>query len=415
MRKKIFSLLLFLLTVCPGNKFLEADGYYEWSDAPFPRSLGTNYPDVSFAAIVINSPVGDKENCETVVKVLYLIKDSLKSHKFGDEIRISKCLKEYEYNYPMYMFADYEKKKLRTPVFFDTKEYIVTPKAIFPLERGGFLKYDHIVPICNLPKHYLRFALAPIHSFYTPYFNPLKNHRVFVDSLYYLIEDYFAAIGKNNREKNDFLKKLAQNRKVVTHNQTNAKYIALGFIRRMEQIEENEESYCRINFAPNFIFRDGKKHYNSKGTEEFSLEANIRANGYRWHFRASGGNPVFDVLAKKKGSCFLATKTYLQDYIFGSYEEGLLVIDSTLSSWDYFYHDGDLVDLTMGYPFDDFISNFLPKELSLEDLTLNRIVDFFQFLYKELSPDQIRKIEAANKKVDKYCREQEQLLNKSIK
>ena len=132
----------------------------------------------------------------------------------------------------------------------------------------------------------------------------------------------------------------------------------------MKDVEKDGASFCEIIIYPTVIFSDSSsKHQNTYIEDNYDI--NI----------IKKGQPRV-IKARKRGPCYSTTKMFQQNYLFGSYQGKYLFLDSLLSPLDFLYDNGKLVDLRMGLAYDDFLSYFIPSELTLDDARA-RICNYF--------------------------------------
>lgn len=395
-----------------------SDVYISWIDNPNalvhpPEQEGDrvknagsleDYPDFNFSAIVVNIPLDSTyKNINT--EILYVIKGK------GIIVREGAQFQSYGWDelddrflfHPVYMMADYKTNKFENKIFRSMDDCILTSEDAYSLDRFGMLmstQFDFVLDLCEgcVEKEkndcLLRSNMALLHAFYSPYFYPSQTKWSYAELLKDKVEKKFLSIGKNELDIRLFYKKLSQNRKPISLTSVDADFVSLGRIGGMNEVKKNGESFCEIMIYPTVIFRDSLSKYQNTYVE----------NNYDASFFSKEAPRIIN--AQKKGMCFPTTSMFQQNYLFGSYQKKSLFLDSILSPWDFFYDNGKLVDLRMGLSYDDFLSYFIPKELTLDD-AYYRASTMGSFVSEEyFTSDQIEQINAGSKKMIEYCEEQ---------
>ena len=263
---------------------------------------------------------------------------------------------------------------------------------IFPEE------FDFVLDVSTMcvkgEKDYFLFGNMPLlHAFYTPYLNPSRTKWPSIELLKEKVKKHFMSIGKNEQDIQLFYKRLSQNRTSISISPVNADFVSLGRIGGMKDVEKDGASFCEIIIYPTVIFSDSSsKHQNTYIEDNYDI--NI----------IKKGQPRV-IKARKRGPCYSTTKMFQQNYLFGSYQGKYLFLDSLLSPLDFLYDNGKLVDLRMGLAYDDFLSYFIPSELTLDDA---------YFIFMDSSKDaytsqQKEQIESSKEKRAKYCQEKKGL------
>lgn len=361
-----------------------------------------NYPNSDFAAIVVNTPL-DSTYTSIDTKILYVIKNKGTTVREGTRFQSNGWKKTYIDGFlfhPVYMIADYKENKFDIDDFYSMDETVLTSTDAFFLDRFGMLipeEFDFVLDMgatcIKEKKDYFLFRNMPLlHAFYTPYLNPSRTKWPSVELLKEKVKKHFMSIGKNEQDIQLFYKKLSQNRTSVGVSPVNTDFVSLGRIGGMKDVEKDGASFCEIIIYPIVIFSDSlSKHQNTYVEDNYDV--NI----------IEKGRPRV-IKARKRGSCFAATKMYQLNYLFGSYQEKSLFLDSLLSPWDFLYDNGKLIDLRMGLAYDDFLSYFIPSELTLDDAYFSRL--FMDCCYTSQQKEQI---ESSKEKRAKYCREKKGL------
>lgn len=361
-----------------------------------------NYPNSDFAAIVVNTPL-DSTYTSIDTKILYVIKNKGTTVREGTRFQSNGWKKTYIDGFlfhPVYMIADYKENKFDIDDFYSMDETVLTSTDAFFLDRFGMLipeEFDFVLDMgatcIKEKKDYFLFRNMPLlHAFYTPYLNPSRTKWPSVELLKEKVKKHFMSIGKNEQDIQLFYKKLSQNRTSISISPVNADFVSLGRIGGMKDVEKDGASFCEIIIYPTVIFSDSSSKHQNTYVE----------NNYDVNIIEKGQPRVIN--ARKRGSCFATTKMYQLNYLFGSYQGKSLLLDSLLSPWDFLYDKGKLVDLRMGLAYDDFLSYFIPSELTLDDAYFSRL--FMDCCYTSQQKEQI---ESSKEKRAKYCREKKGL------
>ena len=362
-----------------------------------------NYPNSDFAAIVVNTPL-DSTYTSIDTKILYVIKNKGTTVREGTRFQSNGWKKTYIDGFlfhPVYMIADYKENKFDIKIFYSMGTTIITSTDAFSLDRFGLLmpnEFDFVLDVSTMcvkgEKDYFLFGNMPLlHAFYTPYLNPSRTKWSSIELLKEKVKKHFMSIGKNEQDIQLFYKRLSQNRTSISISPVNADFVSLGRIGGMKDVEKDGASFCEIIIYPTVIFSDSSsKHQNTYIEDNYDI--NI----------IKKGQPRV-IKARKRGPCYSTTKMFQQNYLFGSYQGKYLFLDSLLSPLDFLYDKGKLVDLRMGLAYDDFLSYFIPSELTLDDA---------YFIFMDSSKDaytshQKEQIESSKEKRAKYCQEKKGL------
>lgn len=375
------------------------EGSYSGDHVKNPGYL-KNYPNSDFAAIVVNIPLDSTyTNIET--KILYVIKNKGTTVREGTRFQSNGWEKTYIDSFlfhPVYMVANHNENKFDIDDFYSMGETILTSTNAYFLDRFGTMipfEFDFFIDVCLEEKndYFLLRNVPLLHAFYTPYLNPSRIKWPSVELMKEKVKKHFMSIGKNEQDIQLFYKRLSQNRTSISISPVNADFVSLGRIGGMKDVEKDGASFCEIIIYPTVIFSDSSSKHQNTYVE----------NNYDVNIIEKGQPRVIN--ARKRGSCFATTKMYQLNYLFGSYQGKSLLLDSLLSPWDFLYDKGKLVDLRMGLAYDDFLSYFIPSELTLDDA---------YFIFMDSSEDaytshQKEQIESSKEKRAKYCREKKGL------
>lgn len=362
-----------------------------------------DYPNSDFAAVVVNIPL-DSTYTNIDTKILYVIKNKGTVVREGTRFQSNGLKKNYIDSFlfhPVYMTANHNENKFDNQSFYSMGTTILTSTDAFFLDRFGMLipeEFDFVLDMGTTcikeKKDYFLFGNMPLlHAFYTPYLNPSRTKWPSIELLKEKVKKHFMSIGKNEQDIQLFYKRLSQNRTSISISPVNADFVSLGRIGGMKDVEKDGASFCEIIIYPTVIFSDSSSKHQNTYVE----------NNYDVNIIEKGQPRVIN--ARKRGSCFATTKMYQLNYLFGSYQGKSLLLDSLLSPWDFLYDKGKLVDLRMGLAYDDFLSYFIPSELTLDDA---------YFIFMDSSEDaytshQKEQIESSKEKRAKYCREKKGL------
>lgn len=362
-----------------------------------------DYPNSDFAAVVVNIPL-DSTYTNIDTKILYVIKNKGTVVREGTRFQSNGWKKTYIDSFlfhPVYMTANHNENKFDNQSFYSMGATILTSIDAFFLDRFGLLvpiEFDFVLDVSTMcakgEKDYFLFGNMPLlHAFYTPYLNPSRTQWPSIELLKEKVKKHFMSIGKNEQDIQLFYKRLSQNRTSISISPVNADFVSLGRIGGMKDVEKDGAFFCEIIIYPTVIFSDSSSKHQNTYVE----------NNYDVNIIEKGQPRVIN--ARKRGSCFATTKMYQLNYLFGSYQGKSLLLDSLLSPWDFLYDKGKLVDLRMGLAYDDFLSYFIPSELTLDDA---------YFIFMDSSEDaytshQKEQIESSKEKRAKYCREKKGL------
>lgn len=324
---------------------------------------------------------------DSTLRIVYTIKNPLKIDVINDDFVIKDNARGIGNSFfkPLYIFGNYTNEKLEILKMYSVVDYVFTPKGLYSFTEKI---WDEIFFYSRSLKK--NFILAR-------YFHLFYSNQEYVDLLKNIV-DFFSK-EKNHKNIEKIYNKTSLSQDVVKINPLNAEFIVLGVIRGMKEKKRNGLSYCDIRIVPYFIFRHGFDFLVNK------KELNIGVGSEFWNDWENSGLPISEQRARKMGHCFSAKEAFQLKYIFGSFDESMkpdFVVDSLASPVDFFYNDGDLVDLRMGLPYDTLLSYFMPDNFTVDDFYLWSIGSYSRDNLDALTPAQQKEVETATKKVDKF-------------
>ncbi len=346
-------------------------------------NLVTEYNFIAIAFLIPKQLGGS----DSVANIIYTIKSPLKLNNVSKEFIVKDPYRGIGNSFfkPLYVFGNYTNEKLEILKMYSVVDYVFTPKGLYSFTEKI---WDEIFFYSRSLKK--NFILAR-------YFHLFYSNQEYVDLLKNIV-DFFS---KEKKHKNieKIYNKTSLSQDVVKINPLNAEFIVLGVIRGMKEKKRNGLSYCDIRIVPYFIFRHGFDFLVNK------KELNIGVGSEFWNDWENSGLPISEQRARKMGHCFSAKEAFQLKYIFGSFDESMkpdFVVDSLASPVDFFYNDGDLVDLRMGLPYDTLLSYFMPDNFTVDDFYLWSIGSYSRDNLDALTPAQQKEVETATKKVDKF-------------
>ena len=105
---------------------------------------------------------------------------------------------------------------------------------------------------------------------------------------------------------------------------------------------------------------------------------------------------------KKSGTCLDVEYLNRPLWIFSDKKKGTIALDSILTPDDYLYDGKNLVNFSMGLPFDSLYNAFLPKEFNIRDVHLD--LQNIPILVKNLPKKFQKEFEIVFEKIKQYAK-----------
>ena len=222
----------------------------------------------------------------------------------------------------------------------------------------------------------------------SPYFSyeDIKNDTTFKKIQNY-IRDY-------NLDSAKIQKLVFENRDSIRIQEIHPKYSALGFIYNMRQKKNN----CEMQFYPYRIYQSPDKKDDLDGRKYVEDLFYMLIDSTR--FIKLTKNKKFNL--KKSGTCLDVEYLNRPLWIFSDKKKGTIALDSILTPDDYLYDGKNLVNFSMGLPFDSLYNAFLPKEFNIRDVHLD--LQNIPILVKNLPKKFQKEFEIVFEKIKQYAK-----------
>jgi hypothetical protein len=305
-----------------------------------------------------------------IIRVLDAASDTLKKKYIN--VKEWQLLPQFRYR-PLLIFGNYRNGDINIKGYEDVREYF------FPLTQKGeygpfrWMMYDpdgigqnNIKRVTDI--QYSRFTQYDIYSLYsigTPYYN--ANTLDSMERMYYneyLIPEIKLELKRVGKDFNKLWRRLTQNRTTVKTTPIKNDFAALGMIKNMRVAKDSKQNkLCVLDIGMETIIKN---------------KTNIDSS----------------VTICKYGDCPSLTSMIKPLYLLGDFKNYRMVIDSLISTDDAFIFGDTIYDISMGFPFDEFLSYFLPSNLSVDDYTLYYYFSDSEFMTVSMTPEIISVMES---------------------
>jgi len=205
-----------------------------------------------------------------------------------------------------------------------------------------------------LPSRDLFGSIYAFHSIGTSYYD-IKNLDS-VDMLYYneyLMPEIKHRVEVAGKNFDELLLRLTQNRTPIKAAKIKNDFVALGVIKNICDDSNNSKrtNLYELGVAIETVIKNDAK-----------INPNTAIIIDRARLPLGWGCQPLDYYLKER----------IPFYFFGNLRDGYLVIDSLVSPLDAFVFADTIYDISMGFPFEELVSYFLPSNISLEEFKFGR-------------------------------------------
>lgn len=349
----------------------------------------------------LNKIVNDTTICisrHRIISYLHSASDSLKRNYLEVE---EKMIGVWNQNRPILICGSYENGQVVIGGYEELIQY--APIRGLQLDIRMILNY-----IGNLFSYHRLFwqHYYAFHSIGTPYYNVDALDSI---KLIYHNEYLIPAVRKTvEAAGNDFdslWRRLHQNRTAVTAAKIENDFAVLAGIRGMRPVLNSDQTnICELDVTIQEVsFNKDSVYFGPMGVPPRSLRVKMY----------------------KDGECPHLSNLVRPLYLFGNFNDALPFIDSFVSPWSAFVFGDTVYDISMGFPFEEFLTYFLPPSLSFEEILLGFYVTWRYDRWRErrgmmrhvrellnsLSPNQREIIDAATQRVTEFFRERQEHWN----
>jgi hypothetical protein len=309
-----------------------------------------------------------------VISVLGSASDTLKKEYI--EVKEYPLLPCFRYR-PMLIFGNYNNGTIQIKGYEDVREYF------FPIIRQGVLSVNHSIghDILQFVAHteyngFSLYDLYSLHSIGTPYYNADaidSMERKYYNE--YLIPEVKFSMGYFGKDINKLLRRLTQNRTKVKAIPIKNNFAVLGMIKNMCAIKDSrQKKKCILDIVPETIIK-------------------------------TRTNMDSSIIIYKYGDCPSLTSMMTPMYFLGNFKSDSIVIEKIISPLDAFVFEDTIYEISMGFPFDEFLTYFIPLKLSVDDYVLNFYFEDSEYMSASMreeiisvvksQPEQKKRIDAA--------------------
>jgi hypothetical protein len=318
-----------------------------------------------------------------VIRVLDSASDTLKKEYV--DVKEAPLLPHFRHR-PILIFGNYNDGTIRINGYEETREYFSPHMNMGHFSRG----LTNAKETTKITGEVLEDITVPLYSFHSMG-NPYYNARI-LDSLEktyyyeYLLPEMKIMIEGAGKDFNELWRRLTRNRTKVKATAIKNDFAALGIVKNMRAVNDSGlEKKCMLDVEFETIVK------NKTGTNSNTL------------CRYGNSPPV---TAYKYGDCPSISAILRPQYLFGDIRHDSLIIGSLVSTQNAFAFGDTVYDISMGFPFEEFMTYFLPSDLSVGEyvLSANFKSDYIKSGIQVL-PEPKALIEAAILKADSLGRD----------
>lgn len=398
------SFILVICTFLAGQAFpltIELPNCDE-QDNISPTSSNPENISYDFQALTVNRPEKTTEGVSIRSKIVHIFKDTQKKFNINDEFVIpwSENSNEKAFHTLTFFFGQYDTKDIfKEKIYRNVRQFFFTPSIPENFMRTGLGDVEDFwqyYKFCNNRhdirtrrpngKDYSETAVEFMRG--TPYEKWMYPGDSIVAWSSSTFQEYMKDIKKTPKQIESFENTL-KNRTSIKVDSISKEFVALGTIWKSVQ----HKDYCEIHFAPQYT-------YKAKGGNACGERQDIT-----WITSFIHSDEMKSIIARKKGSCFDLSHTFKTDYFVGHYEDFKLILDNSYSSWDYVYHDGQMIDISFGLPYEKFLSYLVPNHLMLDDILTATSIEAYKDIYKNMSKETTKKANQVTTKIQKVCKD----------
>jgi hypothetical protein len=283
-----------------------------------------------------------------VIRVLDSVSDTLKKEYI--EVKEYPLLPCFLYR-PILIFGEYNNGAIQVKWYEDVREYffpLIQQDILFGSHRffaRGSITVADIAGVWDAAYH-IPYNLYSLHSMGTQYYN--TDTIGGIEKKYYseyLIPEAKFIMGNRGKDFDKLRLRLTQNRTKIKATPIKNDFVELGMIKNMHTAKDSKQKkMCALDIMPETIIKS-----------RIDVDSTITICKY--------------------GDCPSLTSMLTPQYFFGDIKTGNIVIENIVSPLDVFVFGDTVYDISMGLPFDEFLTYFLPSSLSLDDYILGFYFD----------------------------------------
>jgi hypothetical protein len=330
------------------------------------------FPD--FAALAVfedqSCPQVQKKNGDSlcvsryrIIRVLDAASDTLRKEHIT--VKEKSLLPQFRYR-PILIFGKYTNGTIQIKGYEDVREYFSPFINWWELSwiNDDLSDFGHedLNRVTDFGSTDLtQYDIYAFHSIGTPYYN--ANTLDSMERMYYneyLIPAIKIRLENAGKDFNKLWRCLTQNRTKVKAAPIKNDFAALGAIKNMRVVENFQQTkMCVLDIVLETIIKN---------------KTNVSPN----------------ITMCKYGDCPSINTMLKQQYLFGDFKRNIMVIDTFIPTNDIFVFGDTIYNISMGFPFVEFLEYFLPSDLSVVE---EESAHYFRPKYmNNILPQEIRSV-----------------------
>jgi hypothetical protein len=303
-----------------------------------------------------------------IIRVLDSTSDTLKKEYI--EVMEALLLPHFRYR-PVLIFGNYNDGVIQINGYEDVREYFSPHMRMGHFSRM-LTNAEETRRVTGGVLDQIAIAAYSFHSIGSPYYN--ANSLDSIEKIYYneyLIPEMKTKIESVGKNFNELWQRLTQNRTDVKTTPIRNDFVALGIVKNMNAVKDSGlEKKCILDVEFETIIK------NKTGIDS-------------------------TITVCKYGDCPSITTVLRPQYFLGDIKRDSLIIESFTSTQNTFVFGDTIYDISMGFPFEEFLAYFLPSDLSVGEyvLSVNFKNEYIKYGIRVL-PEPKTHIEAAILKED---------------
>jgi hypothetical protein len=307
-----------------------------------------------------------------VIRVLDSASDTLKKEHI--EVKEYPLLPVFRYR-PILIFGSYNNGAIQIKGYEDVREYffpLIRPDGVFTNARFEDINKFTAIITGSGSGDFTLYDIYSLHSIGTPYYNAdtiTGMERMYYNE--YLIPEVKLRMRYDGKDFNALWQRLTMNRTKVNATPIKNEFVVLGVIKSMRTVNDSKQKkMCALDIVTETIIKN---------------RTNIDSS----------------ITICKYGDCPSLTSMMTPLYFVGDLKKDNMVVEKMISPLDAFVFGDTIYDISMGFPFDEFLRYFLPPDLSVDDYILDYYFghgfSLVTYLMEEMisQPEQKKRIDAA--------------------
>jgi hypothetical protein len=273
-----------------------------------------------------------------IIRILDAVSDTLKKEYI--EVKEALLLPHFRYR-PILIFGNYNNGVIQINGYEEVREYFSPHMHMGHFSRV-LTNVEETIKITGDVLDQIAISVYSFHSIGNPYYN--ANTLDSVERIYYneyLIPEMKIKIESVGKNFNELWQRLTKNRTDIKTAVIRNDFAALGIVKNMYSIEDsNLKKKCMLDVEFETIIKN-----------KTMIDSNITIYKY--------------------GDCPSITTILRPQYLFGNIMRDSLLIGSFVSTQNAFVFGDTIYDISMGFPFEEFLAYFLPSDLSVGEYVLS--------------------------------------------